>query len=136
MSKSLGNCIYLSDPPDVVQEKISQAVTDPARIHKDDPGHPEVCTIFNYHNAFSEDEVDNIEDMCRQGTIGCVACKKKLAKRLNELLEPIRQRRGELEKAGSIDDILLEGTRRAVEEGERTMELVREAMGIDYWDAE
>ncbi|MBD3370801.1 tryptophan--tRNA ligase [Candidatus Fermentibacteria bacterium] len=136
MSKSLGNCIYLSDPPDVVEEKVSQAVTDPARIHKDDPGHPEVCTIFNYHAAFSEDEIENIKEMCRRGTIGCVACKKNLAKRLNELLEPIRQKRRELEKAGSIDDILVEGNRRAVEEGERTMELVRDAMGIDYWDME
>jgi tryptophanyl-tRNA synthetase len=133
MSKSLGNCIYLSDPSDAVRSKVMSAVTDPARIHKDDPGHPEICTIFSYHCAFNCDESEDIEERCRKGTIGCVACKKRMFQVIEELLEPVRARRAEFEKPGLVDDILMEGTRRARAEGARTMEMVREAMHIDYF---
>ena len=133
MSKSLGNCIYLSDTPEAVRTKIMSAVTDPARIHRDDPGHPEICTIFSYHAAFNGDEVKDIEERCRAGTIGCVACKKRMVAVIEELLGPIRDRRSRFEGVGAVDDILMAGTERAREEGGRTMEMVRRAMHTDYF---
>lgn len=132
MSKSLGNAIYLKDHPDEIRKKVMSAVTDPARIRKTDPGHPEICTIFAYHKAFNAEEVPGIETACRAGEVGCVACKKNLANKLEALLEPIRERRKEFEGPGVIDEILRQGTRRAVEAGGETMEKVRASMQIDY----
>jgi len=134
MSKSLGNCIYLSDPPEAVREKVMGAVTDPARIRKDDPGHPEICTIFAWQKAFNAGECADIEERCRAGAIGCVACKKRMVQVLEELLAPIRDRRLLFEAPGRVEEILRAGTARATAEGERTMELVREAMHIAYFD--
>ncbi len=134
MSKSLGNAIYLCDPPDVVKKKVSQAVTDPARIHPTDKGHPQVCAVFAYHQAFNPDGTPDIEEQCRAGTIGCVPCKKMLLGILNRFLEPIREKRAGYEKdPDTVWDILGKGTERARIEGEKTMELVREAIKIDYF---
>ncbi|MEO0069714.1 MAG: tryptophan--tRNA ligase [candidate division WOR-3 bacterium] len=134
MSKSLGNAIYLSDPPDEVKKKVSSAVTDPARIHPTDLGHPEVCVVFAYHKTFNQSEVADIELRCRQGKLGCVPCKKLLSDVLNRFLEPIRTRRMELSKDLSLVwDILKKGTERARKEGEKTMALVRQAMKIGYF---
>jgi tryptophanyl-tRNA synthetase len=132
MSKSLGNCIYMNDPSDVVRQKVMNAVTDPARIHRDDPGHPDICTVYAYHTAFNADEAGDIEERCRAGTIGCVACKKRLAEVLDRLLEPVRERRLLYEKPGVVEEILRAGTAAAVSEGAETMRMVREAMQIDY----
>jgi tryptophanyl-tRNA synthetase len=134
MSKSLDNCIYLQDAPAAVSERIMSAVTDPARIHKSDPGHPEICTIASYHDAFNHGEHTSICESCRAGTIGCVACKKHLASIVNALLEPMHERRAEYSRPGVMDEILLAGTARAVEEGSATIERVRAAMKIDYFD--
>ncbi|MGB9742516.1 MAG: tryptophan--tRNA ligase [candidate division WOR-3 bacterium] len=134
MSKSLGNAIYLSDPPAEVKRKVSTAVTDPARIHPSDQGHPEVCVVFAYHQHFNTSEVKDIEERCRAGTIGCVPCKGRLSEALNRFLEPIRERRAELEQdPDRVWDILKAGTARARAEGEKTMALVRTAMKIDYF---
>lgn len=133
MSKSLGNAIYLKDEPGVIKKKVMSAVTDPARIHKTDPGHPDICTIFAYHKAFNMFEVPEIEESCKKGTIGCVACKKNLIRKLEEILAPIRERRAEYDKPGVIEDILISGTARAAEAGAETMASVREAMNTDYW---
>lgn len=133
MSKSLGNCIYLKDDTEEVRTKVMSAVTDPARIHKDDPGHPEICTIFSYHRAFNRDESSDIEERCRAGTIGCVACKKRMVEVIEGILGPIRDRRAEFAKPGIVDEILMAGTEAAREEGARTMDLVRSAMHTDYF---
>ncbi len=134
MSKSLGNAIYLSDPPEEVQRKVNRAVTDPARIHPQDKGHPEVCVVFAYHKVFNSGEVKDIEERCRNGLIGCVPCKKRLTAVLNQFLEPIRARRAELEKnPDTVWDVLQNGTKRARTEGEKTMALVREAVKINYF---
>ncbi len=133
MSKSLGNCIYLSDEPSRVAEKVMNAVTDPARIHKTDPGHPEICTICSYHDAFNQEEYGNTVEMCRAGAIGCVACKKRLLQVLEGILEPMRERRALYSKPGLLDEILGAGTERARREGEATIEKVRSAMGMDYF---
>jgi tryptophanyl-tRNA synthetase len=135
MSKSLNNAIYLSDSEEEVQQKVMKAKTDPARIHKDDPGHPEVCTVFHYHEAFNTEESDEIAEKCRAGTIGCVACKKRLAQKMNAFLEPMRERRKKyLENPELVDKILMEGTAKAREEAQETMKKVREVMKINYFN--
>lgn len=133
MSKSLGNCIHLSDEPAVVREKVMSAVTDPARIHKSDPGHPEICTIAAYHRAFNAQESQSVEESCRAGTIGCVACKKRMVEVLEALLSPMRERRAAFSGPGLIDEILVEGTKRACAEADETLGRVRRAMRIDYF---
>jgi tryptophanyl-tRNA synthetase len=131
MSKSLNNAIFLADTPDEVWQKIRNAVTDPARIHKTDPGHPEVCTVYEYHRVFNPEESAEIETNCRQGSIGCVNCKKKLNVIINALLEPMRERRNKYNQE-QISDILMEGTKKAHRVAQETMIEVREAMGINY----
>ena len=133
MSKSLNNAIFLADTPEDVWQKVRNAVTDPARIHKTDPGHPEVCTIFEYHQIFNSSEVESIEQECRQGKIGCVECKKRQAQGLNRLLEPMHERRQQYQSRDMLTDILREGTQRARRVAQETMEEVREAMKIQYF---
>lgn len=132
MSKSLNNAIYLCDSPEEVNKKVWNAVTDPARIRKNDPGHPEVCTVFAYHQIFNPSEVPTIETDCRQGNIGCVACKKNLAHKINELLAPMHERRQKY-SPDDIKDILRDGTLKAHAVAKETMEEVREAMKIAYF---
>jgi|UniRef100_A0A7C6ECJ8 tryptophanyl-tRNA synthetase len=134
MSKSLGNCIYLADSKEDVAKKVNQAVTDPARIHAKDPGHPEVCNVFTYQKAFNPKFIPELEANCRAGKIGCVSCKKTLITAINELLEPIRERRSKYEKDRDlVTQILIQGTKRACEEAKKTMALVRDAMKINYF---
>jgi tryptophanyl-tRNA synthetase len=133
MSKSLGNCIHLSDPPKTVAERVSQAITDPARIHASDLGHPDICNIFSYQKVFNSKFIPELEENCKKGLIGCVTCKKTLITVINELLAPIQQQRAEYEKDLSVvNDIIREGSKRAKQEAEQTMALVRKAIKIDY----
>lgn len=135
MSKSLGNAIYLADPAEEVKRKVSLAVTDPARIHPTDKGHPEICTVFAYHRHFNRQNMANIEEQCRAGAIGCVPCKQELVRALEQFLAPIRERRAYYEaRPDLVWDILQSGTRRARAEGEITMGLVRSAMKIAYFE--
>jgi len=133
MSKSMGNCIYLNDEPAAVREKVMSAVTDPARIHKTDPGHPEICTICAYHAAFNQGEHEDIVSRCRAGAVGCVACKKRLLEVLEAFLEPMRERRLGFSSRRVLDEILESGTERARREGEATLGMVRPAMSMDYF---
>lgn len=134
MSKSLDNAIYLADPADEVLRKVKTAITDPARIRKNDPGHPEVCTVFTYQTEFNPGFVTELEPACRAGEIGCVECKTRLAACLNELLDPIRDKRAYYDEHPElVEDILLSGTAKAREAGAETLEQVREAMKIDYF---
>ena len=134
MSKSMGNCIFLSDDTSEVLNQVNKAVTDPARIRASDPGHPDICTVYAYHLAFNDVEKEDIAERCRGGLIGCVACKKRLAGVLNDLLEPVRERRDELKKhPGRVDDILRAGTAKALLLAEETMREVREALQIAYF---
>ena len=99
MGKSLGNALYLSDSEEIVAEKVKNAVTDPARIRKDDPGHPDVCMVYYYHNLFTEkQECNNICEECKKGKRGCVACKMQLMNSINTKLGPIRDKRHYLEE--------------------------------------
>lgn len=135
MSKSLGNCIYLSDDAETVKEKVMNMYTDPARIHPTDPGHPQGCPAFLYHQAFNqnEEEVKEIKKLCPKGEIGCVECKKKLVRALNEFLDPIRRRRKKFEaRPELVKEIIKKGSRKAREEAQKTLKLVKEAMGLNY----
>ncbi len=135
MSKSLGNSIDLADPPEVIREKVARAVTDPARVRATDPGHPEVCVVFTYRRAFRPAaELNETEQACRAGRVGCVECKRSLAEALVELLAPARERRARYQaKPGFITDVMVAGTARARRLGEETMAAVREAMSLDHF---
>ncbi len=137
MGKSLGNAIYLSDSEEEIAKKVMSAVTDPARIKKDDPGNPNVCMVAYYHNLFSKDEVEIICEECKAGKRGCVACKKQLIKRIVEHLAPIREKRHYYEERPElVKEILMEGTKTARKEASITMEKVKDAMKLDYFKIE
>ena len=110
MGKSLGNAIYLADTEEEITKKVMSAITDPARIKKDDPGNPNICMVAYYHNLFSTGEVKNICEECKAGKRGCVACKKQLIKNIVEYLAPIRQKRHYYEeRPKEVKEILMEG---------------------------
>lgn len=136
MSKSLDNAILLSDSEETVNKRVRQMYTDPNRIRADIPGKVEGNPVFIYHDAFNpdKDEVEDLKARYRAGKVGDVEVKTKLAKALNNFLEPMRQRRAAFEaQPGLIDDILAEGNRRMRQEAQETMRIVREAMGLTYF---
>lgn len=132
MSKSYGNTIMLSDGEKEIMTKVAQMITDPERIKKTDPGHPEICNVFDFHKIYSaEAEVCEIETACRQGEIGCVACKKQMAGKLNEHLAPIRERRAYYaDNLHLVEEIMVAGSDKARAEAEETMFFVRDAIKI------
>jgi len=131
MSKSYNNDIPITAETGEINQKVRLMVTDPQRIHKTDPGNPEVCTVYVYHKIYNPGDLEEIEEACRAGKIGCVACKKKLAASMDTALTPIRERRRELEREPDIvRDIIKTGADRARAEASKTMEKVHEAMGI------
>lgn len=134
MGKSLGNAIYLSDSEEEITKKVMSAVTDPARIKKDDPGNPDICMVAYYHNLFTpKEDVKKVCEECKAGKRGCVACKKQLAKNIIEELRPIREKRAYYEAhPEEVDKILMEGTEKARTAAKETMKKVKKAMMLDY----
>ena len=133
MGKSLGNAIYLSDSDEEISKKVMGALTDPARIKKDDPGHPDVCMVAYYHNLFSKTEVKTICEECKLGKRGCVTCKKQLIENIIKELNPIREKRKYYEeRPEELKKILMDGTTKAKEEAAKTLKDVKKAMMIDY----
>lgn len=134
MGKSLGNALYLVDTPEIVKEKVMLAKTDPARIKKDDPGHPEVCAVYYYHNLFTDkEECKNICSECRAGKRGCVSCKRQLIDSINKTLDPIRKKRAYYEaRPNEVKEILFSGTDRARMTAKETLREVKKAMMLDY----
>ncbi len=133
MSKSLGNAIYLSDDPQTVEARVMSMFTDPTRVHATDPGHVEGNPVFAYHDAFNpnKDEVEELKTRYREGKVGDVEVKKRLSRALNECLEPSRQRRAEYAKRkGLVEEVLKGGSRKAREEAQKTLDLVKDAMGF------
>ncbi|MGB9839587.1 tryptophan--tRNA ligase [Thermovenabulum sp.] len=132
MSKSYDNYIAISATPEEIRQKVMMMVTDPARIKKSDPGHPEICTVYAFNKVFAEEErVKELEESCKNAKIGCVECKKKLSDLLVKYMEPIRERRISLEKNPDlVNDILNTGAKKAREVASKTLEEVREAMKI------
>jgi tryptophanyl-tRNA synthetase len=133
MSKSLGNAIYLSDDEQTVNEKVMSMYTDPNRVRADIPGRVEGNPVFIYHDAFNPnvDEVNDLKERYRQGKVGDVEVKHKLARAINEFLDPMRVRRSAYEsQPGLVDDILIDGVRRTRGIAQETMDMVYEAMGL------
>lgn len=146
MSKSLGNCIYLKDDAKTLKQKIMSMYTDPLHINVSDPGHTENNPVFIYLEAFSTDDdfanfmpdYKNLAEMkehYERGGLGDMKCKKFLNSVMQQMLEPIRQRREEYAKdKGALLEMLKKGTERAVEVSNETLAQVRNAIGINYFD--
>jgi len=135
MSKSYGNTIDLNDNAEAVTQKVRQMYTDPKRIRADIPGTVEGNPVFMYHDAFNADtaEVDDLKARYRAGKVGDVEVKTKLAKAINAVLEPMRERRQALlAKPGYVKDIAVEGSRKARAIAQTTMERVRDAVRLRY----
>ena len=132
MSKSYGNAIYLSDPPDVIIRKVKPMVTDPARKRRSDPGNPDVCPVFDLHKIFTPAaEREACATGCRTAGIGCLDCKDVLLRHLVPRLDGIRERRQKFaERPDVIVDVLQEGARRARAVAQATMEEVRGAVNL------
>lgn len=132
MSKSYNNAIYLSDSEKEVREKLRTMVTDPARIRRTDPGDPDICPVFSYHKIFSEiGVVDRVNTECRTAAIGCIDCKKLVADRMVQRLEPIWEAREKW--AGhpkKVEAVVAEGSEKAGKVARKTIDEVREAMKI------
>ena len=148
MSKSLGNCIYLSDDAKTVEQKVKSMYTDPTHLNVSDPGHIEGNAVFTYLDAFATDQdfadfwpefktLDELKDAYTHGGIGDMKCKKMLTKVINRMLDPIRARRHEYEQdIPEIFNILRRGSDAAREAAAQTMDEVRNAMRINYFDDE
>ena len=146
MSKSLGNCIYLSDTSKEIKKKVNSMYTDPEHLQISDPGHVEGNVVFTYLDAFSTDEhfakflpeyenLDQMKEHYRRGGLGDGTCKKFLFNIMEDILQPIRERRAEYEKdIPKVYDILKKGSETARAEAARTLADVRKAMKIDYFD--
>lgn len=132
MSKSYGNGIFLSDRPDEVKAKIMKMLTDPARKLKSDPGNPDVCNLFPYHELVSSDaEQQEIRAGCTSASMGCVQCKKIFIRNLEKLMEPFHERRASLmQKHGAVRDILESGNEMARKFANETMKDARARMGL------
>jgi tryptophanyl-tRNA synthetase len=133
MSKSVGNCIYLSDSADEVAKKVMSMYTDPNRIHGNEPGNVEGNPVFIYHDIFNtnKEEVADLKSRYQIGNIKDVEVKEKLAAAINNFLDPIREKRVELEKNPElIQKILEEGNKKARAEAQETLKMVKEAMGF------
>ena len=131
MSKSVGNTIVLSDPPDAIQQKMRGAVTDPQKVRKNDPGRPEICLVFTYHQKFNAGETPEIESGCRSGALGCVECKHRACTRIVDALTPFRDKRAYFDAhPGEVEQILNDGERRARLRAQETMAEVHAAMKL------
>lgn len=135
MSKSYGNCLYITEPEEQLVQKIRNMMTDPQRARKTDPGDPEVSPVFAYHKLYSSPEqVAEIAAGCRGASIGCVDCKKILIANVLERLNPLRERRHQLERdLAGVREMIRAGNQRAGSEAAQTMELVRDAIGFSQW---
>jgi tryptophanyl-tRNA synthetase len=136
MSKSLGNAIYLADDAETVRKRVMSMYTDPTRLRATDPGHVEGNPVFAYHDAFNPDKarVEEMKDLYRQGGIGDVVVKKELVAAINTFLDPIRERRAAAAaNMAQLDEMLIEGTRKARRTARETLREVRDAMHINYF---
>jgi len=135
MSKSLDNCIYLSDSPAEVERRVKGMYTDPTRLRATDPGHIEGNPTFAYHDAFNDnkDEVADLKERYVAGRVGDVEVKKKLAAAINRFLDPMRERRAKYEqRPGIVREVLAAGADHARRLGQETIDMAHDAMGMSY----
>ncbi len=131
MSKSYDNTINLSDSSDTIKHKVLEMITDPARIHKTDPGHPQRCNVHSYYEVFFPDYALTVSNYCKEALVGCRECKEDLAKRLNDLLKPTREKRKELlSDRKLLEKIIEKGNKKAQEAAGQVMKKIREVVGI------
>jgi tryptophanyl-tRNA synthetase len=132
MSKSYGNAVFLSDPAEEIDRKLSRMMTDPARIKRTDPGGPEKCPAFQLHKIYcTPDEIEFVSNGCRTAGIGCLECKKVMIKHVIEDLAPFREKRAQLEKRPEVvEEVLQAGHQAAQEKASETMSEVRETLGL------
>ena len=131
MSKSYDNFIALSEEEQSIRTKTARMFTDPARIKRNDPGHPDKCNVHNYYAVFAPERCSEINSLCRQAQIGCTECKKELAEILIKFLAPIQKKRKELLlDPGRILDILEKGKERARDLASRTIAEVKAALNL------
>lgn len=131
MSKSLGNTILLSDSAEEIQKKMRTAVTDTLKVRKNDPGRPDVCVVFSYHQKFNPSEIPEIRSGCESGALGCVDCKKNCSAKIAETLAPFREKRAYYEsKPAEVLGILSDGEMKAKKVAVETMTEVRTVMKI------
>jgi tryptophanyl-tRNA synthetase len=132
MSKSLNNHIELAATPEETTSRVMEMVTDPDRKRLKDPGNPDICNVFSMHKIFSsKEEVEMINTECRRAGIGCVDCKRILARNLNDHLAPFRERREALQKEPDhVWDVLEDGRKRASVIAKQTIKEVKEAIGL------
>jgi tryptophanyl-tRNA synthetase len=132
MSKSYGNCIYITEPEDVIRDKVARMMTDPHRVRRNDPGDPELSPVFAYHKIYSSpSEIEEVARGCRTASIGCVDCKKILTRNILRVLAPIREKRLDLEgRMDWVREQMRLGTDAARRQARETMADVREAIGL------
>jgi tryptophanyl-tRNA synthetase len=134
MSKSYANTLDIADSPEEIRRKCQSMFTDPQRVRRADPGHPETCNLYQFHRLVSPPELqEKVARECRLAQIGCVDDKKLIADQLIEFLAPIRERREQLLRdPDTLLDILQKGSQRAQERARETMDAVRSAMSVNY----
>lgn len=134
MSKSFGNAIYLDDSPKEIEAKAMQTLTDPARKLRTDPGNPDVCTVYDFHKLVSDEATLKWSDEgCRTAGIGCVECKRAMAKNAIEYFKEFREQKAKWDKKeAQLFEIAAEGSKRARKVAAATLEKVKEALGINY----
>jgi tryptophanyl-tRNA synthetase len=131
MSKSLNNQLEIAASPEEITARIKTAVTDPARVYRKDPGHPEVCNIYRFHQYFNQDPVAEIAQKCTTAQIGCVDCKMMVAKEISKALEPFREKRAELAaRPEYIKEVLEDGAKRARVIARETLNEAKQRMGL------
>jgi len=132
MSKSLDNDIKIADSQEQTTKKIVSAVTDPQKVRLRDIGHPDICTVFTYQKVFNKEESEEIKKDCKSGALGCVACKKRLAAKLNDSLKDIRAKRMELNNnIQEVEETFTEGSKKARSIATKTLEEAMSLMKID-----
>lgn len=132
MSKSYDNAIFLSDDFDSIKKKVRSMITDPKRIHLRDPGNPQVCNVFTFYKLYKDSGIEEIENRCKNGQIGCTACKDEIAGLIFDSLKDFQTKRKELENnIGYVYKILEKGKNEVREISKTTILNVRKKMGID-----
>ena len=132
MSKSLDNDIKIADSQEQTTKKIMSAVTDPQKVRLHDIGHPDICTVFTYQKVFNKEDALEIKKDCKSGALGCVACKKRLAAKLNDSLKDTRAKRMELNNnIHGVEETFTEGSKKARSIATKTLEEAMSLMKID-----
>ncbi len=131
MSKSMNNYLEISASPEEIVARIKTAMTDPARVYRKDPGHPEVCNIYRFHQYFNPSQLAETARKCTTAEMGCVECKMTIAKEIGKALEPFRERRAELaSRPDYIKDVLADGAKRARVIARETLNEAKQRMGL------